>query len=217
MKFDLMSIRASASDRLREGERDRCATGIGLTQAIFLRSDFESRLQQIGPWALAAHPTEEIRVIVAATTKRADCGHHLGRAIGIMLLKPRPEQRCYFVRQANGQVEAARRASLYAGIDDMLELMIGDLRDDGRNGDVAGHARVIQRLDRGDALSRLGGTRFQSSGDLGIERSHRNRHRGNPQVCCLLEQIDVAKHTVGFGRDSEGMARFNEQLNDRIL
>ena len=78
-----------------------------LAKAIFLRRDLEPRLQQVGPGALAAHAAEEIGIIVAPAAKRIDRCHHLGGAVGIMLVEPGAEQRRHLVRQANRKVEAA--------------------------------------------------------------------------------------------------------------
>ena len=71
--------------------------------------------------------------------------------------------------QADRKIEAARRAGFNRGFDDMLELVVGDLRDDRSDGDVAGNARVIQCLDRREALARLRRARLERSGDLRIE------------------------------------------------
>ena len=93
--------------------------------------------------------------------------------------------------------------------------MIGDLRDDRRDRDVAGDAGVIQRLDRGEALARLRRARLERPRHLWVERRHRQRDRREAQVRGLLEQVDVAQHPVRLGGDGEGMAGFDQQLDDR--
>ena len=97
----------------------------------------------------------------------------------------------------------------------MLEFMVGDLRDDRGDGDVAGHAGIVQRLDRGEALARLRRARLQRPRDLGIERGHRNRDRGETQLGRLLREIEVAQDAVGLGGDGEGVAGLDQQLDDR--
>ena len=130
-----------------------------------------------------------------------------------MFVEPGAEQRRDFVRQADGQIEAARRAGLDRRLDDMLELVVGDLRNHRRDGDVAGDAGVVQRLHRGEALARLRRARLERARDLRIERRHRDRDRREAQVRRLLEQVDIAQHAVGLGGDRERMASFDQQLD----
>ena len=69
-----------------------------------------------------------------------------------MFLQPCAEERRHFVRKANGEVEAARCSRVDRGLDDTLELVVGDLRDDRGDRDVAGNACGVERLHRGEAL-----------------------------------------------------------------
>ena len=126
-----------------------------------------------------------------------------------MFVEPGAEERRDFVRQPDRKIEAAGRAGLDRRLDDMLELVVGDLRDDRRDRDVAGHAGVVERLDRREPLARLRCARLERPRDLRIERRHGNRDRGEAQVRGLLEQIEVAQHAVGLGRDREGVARLD--------
>ena len=87
-----------------------------------------------------------------------------------MLVEPSPEQWRDLVRKTHRKIEAARRSGLDRRLDDMLELVIGDLRDDRRDRNVAGDAGVIERLDRGESLARLRRPRLERSRDLRIER-----------------------------------------------
>src|SRR5215218_9010523 len=65
-----------------------------LSKAEPMRSRFEPLADQIGPRTLAAHPAEEVRIIVAAAAKRADGRHDLARTVREMFVEPGPEQGC---------------------------------------------------------------------------------------------------------------------------
>src|SRR4029079_2686446 len=108
--------------------------------------------------------------------------HHLARAVGKMLVQPCAENWCYLVRKPDWQIEAAACPCLRTGLDKGLELMIGYLRNDWSNGDVTGHARVVQRLDRSDTPVRRGRSRLESSRNLRIERRHRQSDRHDAQL-----------------------------------
>ena len=90
-------------------------------------------LRSLGPRALAAHPAEEIRIVVAPAAKRFDGRHHLGGAVGIMFVEPGAEQRRDLVRQAHRKIETAGRSRGDRRFDDMLELVIGDGWNDRRD------------------------------------------------------------------------------------
>src|SRR5437868_3830291 len=82
-------------------------------------------------------------------------------------------------RQAHRQIKAAGRSGLDGGLDDMLELVISDLRHHRSDGDIARYALVIERLHRRKALLRLRRARFKRARDLWVERSHRNCDGGD--------------------------------------
>jgi hypothetical protein len=86
-----------------------------------------------------------------------------------MFVEPRAKQWSDFVGQTHREIEAPRRSGFNSRFDDMLELMIRDLRDDRRDPDVAGHSCIVQRLDRGEPLQGLRCPWLEGPGDLRIE------------------------------------------------
>src|SRR5205085_8050194 len=126
-------------------------------------------LQQLGPGSLTAHAAEEIGVVVTTASKRVYRRHHLGSAIWVMVVEPRPEQRRHLVRQAHRKMETAGRAGLHRGLYDVFQFMVRDLRNNGGDCDVTRNPLVVERLDGRKPLSRLWGARLESSGDLRIQ------------------------------------------------
>src|SRR5689334_2161750 len=154
---------------LRRLEQVGAQRKLGLPQAILLRRDLEARLEQVGPRSLPPHSAEEVRIVVAAAAEGSDRGHDLAGAVGIMLVEPRPKERRDLMRQTYRKIEAAGRSRLDRCFDDMLELVIGNLRNDRRDRDVTGDAGVVQSLDRREALLRLWRTRLERPGDFRIQ------------------------------------------------
>ena len=129
----------------------------------------EPRLEQVRPGALPAHAAEPVRVVVLAAAQGLDDVHHLLGAVGIMLVEPGAEQGRDLEGEAHRQVETTQRSCLRGCLDDMLELVVGDLRHDRGDRDVAGDAGIVQRLDRGQTLARLRGARLERPRNPWIE------------------------------------------------
>ena len=138
-------------------------------QPMLLHRNLESRAEQIGPRPRTPHPGEEIGIIVAAVTQRVDDRHDLARAVGKMRVEPGTEQGRDFEWQANRQIVDRPRAAFGRAFDDMLDLMIGDRRDDRRDRDDRGDAGIGQPPYRGQpALGMRGATNAEKSRRRGL-------------------------------------------------
>ena len=138
-------------------------------QAKFPGCLLETGTQEVGPRALTLHPSEEAGIVVAAAAERLNRRHHLACAVRKMFVEPGAEERCDLVRQPDRQVEATTRACLGARLDDRLQLMIRDLRNDRCDRDVAWDAGIVERLDGCDPPMWRGRARLERSGGLRIE------------------------------------------------
>src|SRR3546814_4077005 len=100
---------------------------------MFARGALDAGADELSPDAVAAHPGEEIGVVVAAAANVLDHVHHLVGAVGIVSGKPGAEERRDFERQAHQYVGGADRTGLGGGRHDRLDLVIGDRGDDRRD------------------------------------------------------------------------------------
>ena len=190
----------------------RCAGRTGVLQPQLRARQPEPRAQHLGVGTAAAHPAEEIRVVVPAPTHPGDQRHNLARPVGVVRIEPGPEQRRDLVRQAHRQRERTARACVFRRRQDRLDLVVGDRRDDRRHRHEHRHASRRQRADRGDAPGRCRGARLQRPRRRPVEAGHRHRDRREAPRRHRSEDVDVARHAVGLGGDRHRMPELGEHL-----
>ena len=113
-----------------------------------------------------------------AAAQRPDGRHHLGRAVGIMLVEPGAEQRRDLVRQADRQDRSRPRAPASAAASTIASSSWSVIC--GTTGAIAtwqGTPASFERLDRREPLARRRRARLERPCDLRVERGHRNRDR----------------------------------------
>ena len=148
------SIKTAAVGRLAAARTGRGGAESSIAANCACGRRCRTRCASALPTALPAHPGEEIGIIVAPAAQRLDRRHHLGGAIGIMLVQPGAEQRRHFERQSDRKEGRAARAGLGRGLDQRFQLMVGDLRNDRGDRDKGRDAGLAQRLDRRQPLAR---------------------------------------------------------------
>ncbi len=132
-----------------------------------------------------------------------------------MLVEPGPEEGRHFVGQPDRQEEGAFGPGLRGGLDDMLDLVVGDPGDDRGDRDDGRDSGLAQRLDGRQPLPARRRPGFQGTRDFRRERSHRYGDPGKTLFSHSRQDIRVANDPVRFGGDRHRVLRFSEHLQHR--
>ena len=117
------------------GARMFAATGLMLMVSAFAAAVYSSR-----ELALPAHPRAEARVVVAPGAQLGDARHHVRRGVREVRVEPFAEQGLQFVRKADDRVGDAARAGGGCRLDDFLDRLVVQTRDDRRDHHPDRHA-----------------------------------------------------------------------------
>ncbi len=112
-----------------------------------------------------------------------------------------------------GRKKTPRAPAFGRALDDMLDLVIGDRRDDRRDRHEHRDARIGQPPHRGQPALGVRRARLDGHRDPAVERGHRHRHRRQPLRRHRREQVDVAHHAVGLGGDGQRMVGLGQHLD----
>ena len=135
-----------------------------------------------------------------------------------MLVEPGAEQGRDLVGQPHRQIEDELRAGLGRGLDDRLELMVGDARITGAMPTPTGTPASARRFTAARRLRAAGARGSRVREISGGQRGHRQGDAGEPLPAHPFEDVEVGEHAVRLGGDRHRVAGLGEHLEqERVI
>ncbi len=155
----------------------------------------------------------EVRIVLAPAARLADDADHVVGALGIVRREPFLEKRAYLVRQAQQDPARPGRPRLCPCFEDMLERLVGQCRDDGRDQHSGRDAGRRERADRVQSARRAGRARLELARERRIQGRDRDESLDQVLAGHRRQQVDVALDQRRLGDDGERMVALGEHLD----
>ena len=166
------------------------------------------------PWPPMRTPNRDS--LSRAAADLPDDAHHVRRAQRVVRRRAsrgtaaRPR-----AAAAASSTPACRAPARGRGLEDRLELVVGELRDHRRDVDADRDAGVAQRLDDREAAMRRRRARVELARELAVEHRDRDEHAHEVLRRHRREQVEVALDQRALGRDRQRMVALGEHLDHR--
>ena len=193
--------------------------GSGRCQAVAFDGLAEAAGYQFGQRSLAAATCTPAGVVILAAAHLLHEGQDASGRIGAMGRQPFAEQVPDFQRQSQEHIGGIGCTSLGCGLEEGLDLAVGQAGNDRRHHDGCGNAGLGQSLDRVEAAVGRSGARFHLACQFAVQRGDGDCALGEAFSRHRTQNVEIAQDQGGLGDEDDRVPVAGEDLEQvaRVL